>query len=162
MLGRKVLVGSSGPSRGKPPGGENVPSARGIIMVERRRRPPTSTGGSVPPYEASGGPDGHWARRLPALHSLVSRGDGKRGTGGPAARKSEAAGQHSVGLLVTPKLAQRVKADRADLTPPKRSRLGFAKARTRRQRVHARLRRAMASEGGACVAEREGEPPGDG
>jgi hypothetical protein len=39
----------------------------------------------------------HWARRLPALHSLVFEGDGKREGRARQPEKSEVAGQHSVG-----------------------------------------------------------------
>src|SRR5688572_4797127 len=91
MLGRKVLVGSSGPSRGKPPGGENVPSARGIMVERREAPPPTSLGGA---HLARRAADPlvrkalrYWARRLPALHSLVSRETEKGERAGPAARK---------------------------------------------------------------------------
>ena len=73
-------------------------------LVERREAPHPYVTGVRVPRQARGGPRNRpqgtyvtGARRLPALHSLVFEGDGKRGKGGPGSPKSEVAGQHSVG-----------------------------------------------------------------
>ncbi len=79
--------------------GKTCPRLRCPWWSAGRRRPPTALGGARLARRA---PDPlvrralrHWARRLPALHPLVSRGEGKKGRAGPAARKSEVAGRRS-------------------------------------------------------------------
>ena len=57
------------------------------FLVERREAPPPYvTGGRAPPLRRAPDPMvrralRYWARRLPALHSLVFEGHGKKGEG---------------------------------------------------------------------------------
>ena len=90
-------------------------------LVERREAPhPYVIGVRVPPHKARGGPDWsvralrYWARRLPALHSLVFEGDGKKGKGGPGSpKKVKSPGSVALAWLFTPQRARRTRAHRS-------------------------------------------------